>query len=150
MWTAIDCNCVLCQWTFLDVKCFWMLGNIITSNSNLLKSIGLFFCPADEGVCCGRPFTCTWWDGPQWEFRFIDERTVSYIQALVLLCVCTHCTAGGATNCTRISQRRSMSNTSGLSRSCWPTTTAPSASCCSRCGRALRRGRCTGLECRHG
>ena len=65
---------------------------------------------------------------------FIDESLVSYIQALVLFCVCTHCTAWGAfvpsktpsTNCTRISQLLSMSNTSRLSRCCWPTTTPPS------------------------
>ena len=70
-------------------------------------------------------------------YHSIDARTVSYIQALVLLCVCTHCTAGlGRSvhvpskmlliNCTRIRQRLSMSNTSRLLKSCWPTTTPPS------------------------
>ena len=68
----------------------------------------------------------------QREFRFIDARTVSYPRSSLCLYP-LYCwrsvhvpSKTPSTNCTRISQRLSMSNTSRLSRSCWPTTTPPS------------------------
>ena len=34
----------------------WQQSASSISDNNLLKSIGLFFCPAYEGACCGRKF----------------------------------------------------------------------------------------------
>lgn len=68
----------------------------------------------------------------QREFRFIDARTVSYPRSSLCLYP-LYCwrsvhvpSKTPSTNCTRISQRLSMSNTSRLSSCCWPTTTPPS------------------------
>ena len=125
--TAIDCNCVLwtssyfkrfwmlgiiisiylhrfrvrglCGWPWSPQyhNSVWASASSITINNDLRKSIGLLFCQADEGACCGRPFSCTWWG---WTITGIQIywRAHSYLrpdpgpEALVILCVFTHCT----------------------------------------------------------
>ena len=105
----------------------WERASSITSNNDLLKSIGLLFYPADQGACCGRQFTCTWCQLMRVNHngnsdlltraQLPTSRPRAWGPRYSLCIYPLHCLRSvhvpsktPSTNCTRISQRRSMSN----------------------------------------